>query len=55
MLFRSVIPTFYEILDEWREWLFTQFGLLKHTEAKLGEKPTAPRPVNASDRLETLA
>ena len=29
-----VIPTVYEILDEWREWLLRKFGLLKHEEAK---------------------
>jgi len=50
-----VIPTFYEILDEWREWMLGKFGLVKHTEAKHSEKPTGQQPVSASERLEKLA
>src|SRR5437870_3346109 len=29
-----VIPTFYEILDEWREWVLTKFGLYKRRTAE---------------------
>jgi len=28
------IPTFYEILDEWREWVLTKFGLYKRRTAE---------------------
>jgi hypothetical protein len=50
-----VIPTFYEILDEWKEWMLRKFGLLKHTEGGHAGQPTGPRPVSASERLEKLA
>jgi HAE1 family hydrophobic/amphiphilic exporter-1 len=29
-----VIPTFYEILDEWREWVFSKFGVYKRRTAE---------------------
>jgi len=29
-----VIPTFYEILDEWREWVFRKFGVYKQRTAE---------------------
>jgi HAE1 family hydrophobic/amphiphilic exporter-1 len=29
-----VIPTFYEILDEWREWVLTRFGVYKRRTAE---------------------
>jgi HAE1 family hydrophobic/amphiphilic exporter-1 len=29
-----VIPTFYEILDEWREWVFTRLGVYKRRTAE---------------------
>jgi hypothetical protein len=29
-----VIPTFYEILDEWREWVFTKLGVYKRRTAE---------------------
>src|SRR3954453_17913144 len=29
-----VIPTFYEILDEWREWVFRKFGVYKPRTAE---------------------
>jgi hydrophobic/amphiphilic exporter-1 (mainly G- bacteria), HAE1 family len=34
-----VIPTFYEIMDEWREWILGKFGLVP--------KGTAEHPVPA--------
>ena len=37
-----VIPTFYEILDEWREWVFTKFGVYKRRTAE-HPIPTAVR------------
>ena len=45
-----VIPTFYEILDEWREWVFTKFGVYKRRTA---EHPI-PRGAGATTRGETL-
>jgi HAE1 family hydrophobic/amphiphilic exporter-1 len=49
-----VIPTFYEILDEWREWVLTKLGIMKHEEVKHAE-PSGPRPVESGGRLEKLA
>jgi HAE1 family hydrophobic/amphiphilic exporter-1 len=49
-----VIPTFYEILDEWREWVFSKFGVYKRRTA---EHPI-PRSAGATtrgDALEKLA
>ncbi|MFL5530150.1 MAG: efflux RND transporter permease subunit, partial [Gemmatimonadaceae bacterium] len=45
-----VIPTFYEILDEWREWVFTKLGVYKRRTA---EHPI-PRSASALARGETL-
>jgi hydrophobic/amphiphilic exporter-1 (mainly G- bacteria), HAE1 family len=49
-----VIPTFYEILDEWREWVFTKLGVYKRRTA---EHPI-PRVTTAATRgdpVEKLA
>jgi HAE1 family hydrophobic/amphiphilic exporter-1 len=45
-----VIPTFYEILDEWREWVFRKFGVYKPRTA---EHPI-PRGAAATKHRETL-
>jgi hydrophobic/amphiphilic exporter-1 (mainly G- bacteria), HAE1 family len=45
-----VIPTFYEILDEWREWVFRKFGVYKRRTA---EHPI-PRVAGAATRGEKL-
>jgi len=45
-----VIPTFYEILDEWREWVLTRFGVYKRRTA---EHPI-PRGVHAVKVAEGL-
>jgi hydrophobic/amphiphilic exporter-1 (mainly G- bacteria), HAE1 family len=45
-----VIPTFYEILDEWREWVFTKLGVYKRRTA---EHPI-PRSAAATKHGETL-
>jgi HAE1 family hydrophobic/amphiphilic exporter-1 len=45
-----VIPTFYEILDEWREWVFRKFGVYKRRTA---EHPI-PRVSGAATHGETL-
>jgi HAE1 family hydrophobic/amphiphilic exporter-1 len=45
-----VIPTFYEILDEWREWVFGKFGVYKRRTA---EHPI-PRAAGAAARGEPL-
>ena len=45
-----VIPTFYEILDEWREWVFTKLGVYKRRTA---EHPI-PRTAAPAARVETL-
>jgi len=54
MLTLVVIPTFYEILDEWREWILTKLGVMKHGEAKPAEASGA-RPIATDGRLEKLA
>ena len=45
-----VIPTFYEILDEWREWVFTKLGVYKRRTA---EHPIQ-RPAATTAREEKL-
>jgi hypothetical protein len=45
-----VIPTFYEILDEWREWVFRKFGVYKPRTA---EHPI-PRAVRVTTSGTTL-
>jgi len=45
-----VIPTFYEILDEWREWVFTKLGVYKRRTA---EHPI-PRSAGSKAHGETL-
>ena len=47
-----VIPTFYEILDEWREWVLTKFGVYKRRTA---EHPIPHGARVAAERAETLA
>jgi HAE1 family hydrophobic/amphiphilic exporter-1 len=49
-----VIPTFYEILDEWREWVLGKFGLYTKGTA---EHPIPRGAISAAakDRLEKLA
>ena len=47
-----VIPTFYEILDEWREWVLTKFGVYKRRTAE-HPIPTAARA--AASGVEKLA
>jgi len=46
-----VIPTFYEILDEWREWVLTKLGVYKRRTA---EHPI-PRGVRPVTREEGVA
>src|SRR3954465_3426996 len=48
-----VIPTFYEILDEWREWVLTRFGMYtrRTAEHRIPAGVHAPAP----DRVEKLA
>jgi HAE1 family hydrophobic/amphiphilic exporter-1 len=41
-----VIPTFYEILDEWREWVLTRFGVYTRRTAE-HRIPQGVRPVHA--------
>jgi HAE1 family hydrophobic/amphiphilic exporter-1 len=44
-----VIPTFYEILDEWREWVMRKFGLIpKGTAEHRVPVMPAPQPTAAS-------
>jgi HAE1 family hydrophobic/amphiphilic exporter-1 len=49
-----VIPTFYEILDEWREWVLTRFGVYKRrtAEHRIPAGVHAPSP---TERVEKLA
>ncbi|HEY4671167.1 MAG TPA: efflux RND transporter permease subunit, partial [Gemmatimonadaceae bacterium] len=49
-----VIPTFYEILDEWREWVFTKFGVYKRRTAE-HPIPGAVRAAAGRESLEKLA
>jgi HAE1 family hydrophobic/amphiphilic exporter-1 len=41
-----VIPTFYEILDEWREWVFHKLGVYK--------RRTAEHPIPRTSGAPTL-
>jgi HAE1 family hydrophobic/amphiphilic exporter-1 len=49
-----VIPTFYEILDEWREWVFRKFGVYKQRTAE-HPIPRAARATASGDTVEKLA
>jgi HAE1 family hydrophobic/amphiphilic exporter-1 len=49
-----VIPTFYEILDEWREWVFKKFGVYKPRTAE-HPIPRAARATASGEKLEKLA
>jgi hypothetical protein len=49
-----VIPTFYEILDEWREWVFRKFGVYKPRTAE-HPIPRAAASTKHGETLETLA
>ncbi|HET9635125.1 MAG TPA: efflux RND transporter permease subunit [Gemmatimonadaceae bacterium] len=49
-----VIPTFYEILDEWREWVFRRFGVYKPRTAE-HPIPRGVHPAPAGERIEKLA
>jgi hydrophobic/amphiphilic exporter-1 (mainly G- bacteria), HAE1 family len=49
-----VIPTFYEILDEWREWVLTKLGVYKRRTAE-HPIPRGAHSVTAADRAEKLA
>jgi hydrophobic/amphiphilic exporter-1 (mainly G- bacteria), HAE1 family len=48
-----VIPTFYEILDEWREWVLSKFGVYKRRTAEHRIPAGVHGP--APDRVEKLA
>jgi HAE1 family hydrophobic/amphiphilic exporter-1 len=48
-----VIPTFYEILDEWREWVLRKFGV--YTRRTAEHRIPAGVHATAPDRVETLA
>ncbi len=49
-----VIPTFYEILDEWREWVFRKFGVYKRRTAE-HPIPRGVLPATSGERVEKLA
>ena len=49
-----VIPTFYEILDEWREWVFIKLGVYKRRTAE-HPIPRAARATASGDTVEKLA
>jgi hydrophobic/amphiphilic exporter-1 (mainly G- bacteria), HAE1 family len=49
-----VIPTFYEILDEWREWVLTRFGVYKRRTAE-HRIPTGVHAPLPAERVENLA
>jgi HAE1 family hydrophobic/amphiphilic exporter-1 len=49
-----VIPTFYEILDEWREWVFTKLGVYKRRTAE-HPIPRGAAPAARGETLEKLA
>ena len=49
-----VIPTFYEILDEWREWVLTRFGVYKRRTAE-HPIPHGIRAAAKGERAEKLA
>ena len=48
-----VIPTFYEILDEWRTWVFMRLGIYKRRTAEHPIPRGAAAP--AGERIEKLA
>jgi HAE1 family hydrophobic/amphiphilic exporter-1 len=50
-----VIPTFYEILDEWREWVFRKFGVYKPRTAEHPIPRAAARVTISGKTLEELA
>jgi HAE1 family hydrophobic/amphiphilic exporter-1 len=50
-----VIPTFYEILDEWREWVFRKFGVYKPRTAEHPIPRGAARVTASGKTLEELA
>ncbi|MEO8192607.1 MAG: efflux RND transporter permease subunit [Gemmatimonadales bacterium] len=45
-----VIPTFYEIMDEWREWVMGKFGLVPEHRIPPGAVTPAPETVMSSAR-----
>jgi len=49
-----VIPTFYEILDEWREWVFIKLGVYKRRTAE-HPIPRAARATKGGETVEKLA
>jgi HAE1 family hydrophobic/amphiphilic exporter-1 len=49
-----VIPTFYEILDEWREWVFRKFGVYKPRTAE-HPIPRAARFTASGKTIEEIA
>ncbi|HKR08365.1 MAG TPA: efflux RND transporter permease subunit [Gemmatimonadaceae bacterium] len=49
-----VIPTFYEILDEWRTWVFMRLGVYKRRTAE-HPIPHGVTPAATDGRLEKLA
>jgi HAE1 family hydrophobic/amphiphilic exporter-1 len=49
-----VIPTFYEILDEWREWVFRKFGVYKPRTAE-HRIPRGAEGMTHEETLEKLA
>jgi HAE1 family hydrophobic/amphiphilic exporter-1 len=49
-----VIPTFYEILDEWREWVFIKLGVYKRRTAE-HPIPRAARATKSGETVEKLA
>jgi HAE1 family hydrophobic/amphiphilic exporter-1 len=49
-----VIPTFYEILDEWREWVLTKLGVYKRRTAE-HPVPRGAHSGTAAERAEKLA
>ncbi|HJP85366.1 MAG TPA: efflux RND transporter permease subunit [Gemmatimonadaceae bacterium] len=50
-----VIPTFYEILDEWRTWVFMRFGIYKRRTAEHPIPRGAHAPTPEAERIEKLA
>jgi HAE1 family hydrophobic/amphiphilic exporter-1 len=49
-----VIPTFYEILDEWREWVMRKFGLVPKGTAEHRIPPSAtPQPEKAMSSVQS--
>src|SRR5690349_13536229 len=51
-----VIPTFYEIMDEWREWILGKFGLTHKGTAEHPVPPVVtPAPAPAHERAMSSA